>query len=284
MDGKIVSNNYPFGNNRHENDHSPENSDDSPDHFTADTKFSASTSSPKRRRAIQKRVVSVPIKDGEGSRFKGESSPPSDSWAWRKYGQKPIKGSPYPRGYYRCSSSKGCPARKQVERSRLDPTMLVITYSCEHNHSAPTTNRNSHHNSSISPVIPVAAVVAPPPPAAVAVTAASTASNNSESEISNVFVSELDTGLVESEGFRWFSDLEATSSAGMLESPMILSAADGDMDMAAMMYSMRGGEDDSLFADLGELPECSVVFRRGTIEKEEERRRISVAPWCGTSG
>ncbi|KAK1321423.1 putative WRKY transcription factor 27 [Acorus calamus] len=47
----------------------------------------------------------------------------SDMWAWRKYGQKPIKGSPYPRGYYRCSSSKGCPARKQVERHRLDPTI-----------------------------------------------------------------------------------------------------------------------------------------------------------------
>ncbi|KAG5028764.1 hypothetical protein JHK87_012278 [Glycine soja] len=28
------------------------------------------------------------------------------------------------RGYYRCSSSKACPARKQVERSRTDPNML----------------------------------------------------------------------------------------------------------------------------------------------------------------
>uniref|UniRef100_A0A453PBU9 WRKY domain-containing protein n=1 Tax=Aegilops tauschii subsp. strangulata TaxID=200361 RepID=A0A453PBU9_AEGTS len=63
---------------------------------------------------------------------------PSDLWAWRKYGQKPIKGSPYPRGYYRCSSSKGCPARKQVERSRTDPNMLVITYTSEHNHPWPT--------------------------------------------------------------------------------------------------------------------------------------------------
>ncbi|VVB06851.1 unnamed protein product [Arabis nemorensis] len=66
----------------------------------------------------------------------------SDVWAWRKYGQKPIKGSPYPRGYYRCSTSKGCLARKQVERNRSDPTMFIITYTAEHNHPAPT-HRNS---------------------------------------------------------------------------------------------------------------------------------------------
>lgn len=42
------------------------------------------------------------------------------------------------RGYYRCSSSKGCSARKQVERSRTNPNMLVITYTSEHNHPWPT--------------------------------------------------------------------------------------------------------------------------------------------------
>ncbi|KAG6532648.1 hypothetical protein ZIOFF_006498 [Zingiber officinale] len=61
-----------------------------------------------------------------------------DRWAWRKYGQKPIKGSPYPR----CSSSKACEAKKQVERSRADPEMLHITYTAEHNHPVPT-HRNS---------------------------------------------------------------------------------------------------------------------------------------------
>lgn len=66
----------------------------------------------------------------------------SDMWAWRKYGQKPIKGSPYPRGYYRCSSSKGCLARKQVERNRSDPKMFIVTYTAEHNHPMPT-HRNS---------------------------------------------------------------------------------------------------------------------------------------------
>ncbi|XP_023551273.1 probable WRKY transcription factor 27 isoform X1 [Cucurbita pepo subsp. pepo] len=62
----------------------------------------------------------------------------TDMWAWRKYGQKPIKGSPYPRNYYRCSSSKGCGARKQVERSNADPESFIITYTGEHIHPRPT--------------------------------------------------------------------------------------------------------------------------------------------------
>jgi WRKY transcription factor 22 len=65
-----------------------------------------------------------------------------DAWAWRKYGQKPIKGSPYPRSYYRCSSSKGCLARKQVEKNHLDPKVYLVTYTAEHNHPQPT-RRNS---------------------------------------------------------------------------------------------------------------------------------------------
>ncbi|OEL32175.1 putative WRKY transcription factor 35 [Dichanthelium oligosanthes] len=84
-----------------------------------------------------KKVVCIPALPPTSSRPGGGEVIPSDLWAWRKYGQKPIKGSPYPRGYYRCSSSKGCMARKQVERSRSDPNMLVITYTAEHNHPWP---------------------------------------------------------------------------------------------------------------------------------------------------
>ncbi|XP_050387658.1 WRKY transcription factor 22 [Argentina anserina] len=85
----------------------------------------------KKRKNLLKKVCQVPAE-----------SLSSDVWAWRKYGQKPIKGSPYPRGYYRCSSSKGCMARKQVERNRSDPGMFIVTYTAEHNHPAPT-HRNS---------------------------------------------------------------------------------------------------------------------------------------------
>ncbi|KAI4372333.1 hypothetical protein MLD38_010576 [Melastoma candidum] len=85
----------------------------------------------KKRKNTQKKVCEVPAE-----------SISSDVWAWRKYGQKPIKGSPFPRSYYRCSSSKGCLARKQVERHRSDDGMFIITYTGEHNHPAPA-HRNS---------------------------------------------------------------------------------------------------------------------------------------------
>ncbi|KAL6905404.1 hypothetical protein ACP4OV_003005 [Aristida adscensionis] len=127
----------------------------------------------KRRKNLTKKVVCIPAPTaapppaGVGGRAStsGGEVVPSDLWAWRKYGQKPIKGSPYPRGYYRCSSSKGCSARKQVERSRTDPSMLVITYTSDHNHPWPTqrnslagstrpppssSGKHSHHRHSIS--------------------------------------------------------------------------------------------------------------------------------------
>ncbi|XP_051227283.1 uncharacterized protein [Lolium perenne] len=86
----------------------------------------------KRRKNQQKKVVCHVAADAVSS----------DVWAWRKYGQKPIKGSPYPRGYYRCSTAKGCPARKQLERSRADPNTFILTFTGDHNHAAPT-HRNS---------------------------------------------------------------------------------------------------------------------------------------------
>uniref|UniRef100_A0A803LF39 WRKY domain-containing protein n=1 Tax=Chenopodium quinoa TaxID=63459 RepID=A0A803LF39_CHEQI len=85
----------------------------------------------------EKIVVKVKIEAKKGDQQQKNNGPPSDSWSWRKYGQKPIKGSPYPRGYYRCSTMKGCLAKKQVERSKEDASILVITYTSAHNHPSP---------------------------------------------------------------------------------------------------------------------------------------------------
>nr|VDD40762.1 unnamed protein product [Brassica oleracea] len=67
---------------------------------------------------------------------------PPDEYSWRKYGQKPIKGSPHPRGYYKCSTFKECPARKHVERALDDPSMLIVTYEWEHDHNPSAMQQN----------------------------------------------------------------------------------------------------------------------------------------------
>ncbi|TKY62389.1 WRKY transcription factor 21 [Spatholobus suberectus] len=69
---------------------------------------------------------------------------PPDGYSWRKYGQKAIKGSPHPMGYYKCSSMRGCPARKHVERCLEEPSMLIVTYEGDQNHpKLPTQSANA---------------------------------------------------------------------------------------------------------------------------------------------
>lgn len=45
-------------------------------------------------------------------------------------------------GYYKCSTMRGCPARKHVERAPDDPTMLIVTYEGEHRHSQAAMQEN----------------------------------------------------------------------------------------------------------------------------------------------
>ncbi|XP_047151873.1 probable WRKY transcription factor 17 [Vigna umbellata] len=95
------------------------------------TSSSAHCHCSKRRKSRMKRMIRVPAISSKIADI------PADEYSWRKYGQKPIKGSPYPRGYYKCSSVRGCPARKHVERAQDDPNMLIVTYEGEHRHPQP---------------------------------------------------------------------------------------------------------------------------------------------------
>ncbi|KAM7499074.1 hypothetical protein LguiA_023488 [Lonicera macranthoides] len=62
-----------------------------------------------------------------------------DGYNWRKYGQKQVKGSEYPRSYYKCTRPN-CPVKKKVERSH-EGNITEIIYKGTHNHPKPLPNR-----------------------------------------------------------------------------------------------------------------------------------------------
>uniref|UniRef100_A0ACD5T7B5 Uncharacterized protein n=1 Tax=Avena sativa TaxID=4498 RepID=A0ACD5T7B5_AVESA len=99
--------------------------------------------------------------NGKGKGAKGEKRPRQprfafmtksevdhleDGYRWRKYGQKAVKNSPFPRSYYRCTTQK-CPVKKRVERSYQDAAVVITTYEGKHTHPIPATLRGSaaHH-------------------------------------------------------------------------------------------------------------------------------------------
>ncbi|KAK6912440.1 WRKY domain [Dillenia turbinata] len=123
----------PLSSSHREHDHS--------DNLSGKFSGSGKCHCSKRRKSRVKQTIRVPAISSKIADI------PADEYSWRKYGQKPIKGSPYPRGYYKCSSVRGCPARKHVERDPDDSAMLIVTYEGEHRHTQTAMQGNIAHNS-----------------------------------------------------------------------------------------------------------------------------------------
>ncbi|KAH6762887.1 hypothetical protein C2S52_020320 [Perilla frutescens var. hirtella] len=119
------------------------------------------TSPPQRHQRRRKDEGSKVVTTVPAPQMGNLDLPPEDGYTWRKYGQKEILGTKYPRSYYRCTHQKfyECPAKKQVQRLDDDPYMFEVTY------------RGTHtcHMSSTAPSAPAPLPehTLPPPTAAV---------------------------------------------------------------------------------------------------------------------
>ncbi|KAJ4834883.1 hypothetical protein Tsubulata_032000 [Turnera subulata] len=113
---------------------------------------SSSSQRPRRRKDdAGRRTERVPA-----PRVGNTKIPPEDGFTWRKYGQKEILGSRFPRSYFRCTHQKlyNCSAKKQVQRLDNDPFTFEVTYRGEH----------TCHMSATAPSVPPPPQQAPVPP------------------------------------------------------------------------------------------------------------------------
>lgn len=156
-----------------------------------------------------------------------------------------------------------------MERSRHDPTTLVVTYSFEHNHPGPLPKSARRHHAPPPPP--------PPPPEAGREEEKCLASEAAEEDP----LASMMTALEDGGEFRWFTDVASPSSTSAGSDELLYgSVLFGGGGEAGLVPEEReretegSGEEDALFAGLGELPEYSVVLRRG----------MAAGPWVGTTG
>jgi hypothetical protein len=174
------------------------------------------------------------------------------------------------RAYYRCSSSKGCPARKHVERSQVDPEKVIVTYSFEHNHSG-LVPRAQNRQAPKPKVQPEPATMMESVSVGTHDVVAATCAGGALA---------TEGGVEVHDDFRWLYDGVSVKSStspsdvdaadDMLYGPMFFGAAisapaplpDEFCDVGALFGGEAAAEEDAMFAGLGELPECAMVLRR----------------------
>jgi hypothetical protein len=164
--------------------------------------------------------------------------------------------------------------------------MLVITYSFDHNHPWPMPK--NHHNqaskagSRAIPQNPPAPVQDPLPDVQ------SEPQLVQEKIIKEEKFTDLITATDDLDELYWFSDLQSGSptatSPPEAEDSLLYGSIFGAIDAAALSVpvpepeesvELKEEEDDALFAELDELPECAVVFRRSNF---------SLASLCSATG
>lgn len=99
----------------------------------------SSTSDP-RSSAVESSVASHSERKYQAPSL-ATDKPAEDGYNWRKYGQKQVKGSEFPRSYYKCTHLN-CPVKKKVERSP-DGQITEIIYKGQHNHEKPQPSKRA---------------------------------------------------------------------------------------------------------------------------------------------
>ncbi|KAL3631227.1 transcription factor [Castilleja foliolosa] len=113
---------------------SSSSSDDPPEKSTASgVSTGASTASLPPDKASNKKGQKRIRQQTFAFATKSEIDQLEDGYRWRKYGQKSVKNSPFPRSYYRCTNGK-CNVKKRIERSSDDPSVVITTYEGQHSH------------------------------------------------------------------------------------------------------------------------------------------------------
>jgi len=171
-----------------------------------------------------------------------------------------------------------------VERSRAEPDKVIVTYSFDHSHS----NTVARAQNLQAPKPKAAQQQAVPPEPAESpssgshdVAAATVCGGGAPAAAAETEVVGAAAAVEMHDEFRWLYDgVSVTSSA----SPSDVEAADEMLYGATMFFGAavppaaplpdefgdvgglfdygEGGEEDAMFAGLGELPECAMVFRR----------------------